>query len=191
MDFGQEPLPLADNSVDLAFCSHTVEHLDKVKLVYLLNELARVMSPQGVLRIVCPDLEQAVKAYYEKDKEFFWRRWHAQGWKKWNHPISLRGGLETLSVSECLSHEVACLNNTGNMSHVNALDFEYLSLLLRDSGFKHVIKSTSQGSVIPEMRAEHFDNIRDHYNLFSVYVEASQKLNFSNQHQINNRTNNK
>ncbi len=48
-------LPFDANSVALIYCSHTLEHLETEKAVALLKECARVLAPNGALRLALPD----------------------------------------------------------------------------------------------------------------------------------------
>ena len=57
------PWPIASNSVSEAFCSHFVEHIPhtlvgqpqyKNGLVLFMEEVYRVLEPQGMIRIECP-----------------------------------------------------------------------------------------------------------------------------------------
>ncbi|MFA6244588.1 MAG: class I SAM-dependent methyltransferase [Candidatus Hydrogenedentales bacterium] len=45
-------LPFADDSFDVAFASHIIEHLDDPR--GLLRELNRILKPGGTLRLACP-----------------------------------------------------------------------------------------------------------------------------------------
>ncbi len=45
-------LPFADDSFDVAFASHIIEHLDDPR--GLLREMDRILKPGGILRLVCP-----------------------------------------------------------------------------------------------------------------------------------------
>jgi len=56
-------IPFADSSVDVVYHSHVLEHLDRDVAVGFVREIARVLKPGGVLRVVVPDLERCCKAY--------------------------------------------------------------------------------------------------------------------------------
>lgn len=58
-----EKLPYNDNSFDVAYSSHFLEHLDKNIAPKLLNEMKRILKKNGILRIVVPDLENIIKEY--------------------------------------------------------------------------------------------------------------------------------
>ncbi len=62
-------IPLPDESVDYVFSSHFLEHLTKAGGEQLMTETLRVLRPGGVVRILVPDLEQAIAAYGEGRKE--------------------------------------------------------------------------------------------------------------------------
>lgn len=64
-------LPLASESVDYAVSVHALPELSYGELVPALEELLRVLKPHGVLRLVLPDLDQAVRAYQEGDEQYF------------------------------------------------------------------------------------------------------------------------
>lgn len=56
-------LPFASNSIDAVYHSHFMEHLDKDVAKVFLLEIKRVLKPEGIQRIVVPDLEKACRAY--------------------------------------------------------------------------------------------------------------------------------
>lgn len=62
----------ADNSVDVVYSSHTLEHLIPRSVTLFLNEAFRTLKPGGVIRIVVPDLYKICKRYineYENTNE--------------------------------------------------------------------------------------------------------------------------
>ncbi len=56
-------IPFADDSVDVVYHSHMLEHLDREVASHFLIEARRVLKPGGIHRIVVPDFEQACRAY--------------------------------------------------------------------------------------------------------------------------------
>jgi len=52
-----------DNSVDLIYCCHVIEHFKRNQIENVLKEWYRVLKPRGVLRIAVPDFEKLVKVY--------------------------------------------------------------------------------------------------------------------------------
>lgn len=58
---------VADASVDAVFSSHNIEHLYPHEVPLALAEFKRVLKPDGVVVITCPDL-QSVAALIAEDK---------------------------------------------------------------------------------------------------------------------------
>lgn len=58
-------LPLADDSMDVVYHSHLLEHLPPQAATPFLAECRRVLRPGGIVRVVVPDLEAMVRAYLE------------------------------------------------------------------------------------------------------------------------------
>jgi SAM-dependent methyltransferase len=56
-------IPFDSNSVDAVYHSHLLEHLDRNIAEGFLLEVRRVLKPNGIQRIVVPDLEKLCKDY--------------------------------------------------------------------------------------------------------------------------------
>ncbi|HEY9706602.1 MAG TPA: methyltransferase domain-containing protein, partial [Oculatellaceae cyanobacterium] len=56
-------IPFPDASFDVVYHSHVLEHFPKTEAEVFLRECYRVLRPQGVLRVVVPDLEQIARTY--------------------------------------------------------------------------------------------------------------------------------
>lgn len=56
-------LPFDDESVDVIYHSHVLEHLTATEGGKLLRECARVLQHGGIIRVVVPDLEGIARAY--------------------------------------------------------------------------------------------------------------------------------
>jgi predicted SAM-dependent methyltransferase len=56
-------IPFADESFDVVYNSHVLEHFPIVPAESFIRECYRVLRPSGILRIVVPDLEQIVRMY--------------------------------------------------------------------------------------------------------------------------------
>lgn len=59
----RQGLPFEDNSIDVVYHSHLLEHLEKNQAFDLMLETYRVLKQGGVLRVVVPDLERACRSY--------------------------------------------------------------------------------------------------------------------------------
>ncbi len=56
-------IPKADNSVDVVYSSHMIEHLDSCEVRAFLQEVKRVLRPGAIVRLVVPDLALIVEDY--------------------------------------------------------------------------------------------------------------------------------
>jgi SAM-dependent methyltransferase len=66
-----EGLPLPDDSIDYAVSIHALPEIGYKDLVPVLRELRRVLKPDGVLRLCLPDLDKAIRAYLDNDRDYF------------------------------------------------------------------------------------------------------------------------
>lgn len=60
-----QSIPFTDKSFDVVYHSHLLEHFSKTNAEYFLRECYRVLRPQGILRVVVPDLEQITRTYLQ------------------------------------------------------------------------------------------------------------------------------
>jgi predicted SAM-dependent methyltransferase len=56
-------IPFPDNSFQVVYHSHLLEHFPKDKAFELMQECRRVLETGGVIRVAVPDLEQIVRMY--------------------------------------------------------------------------------------------------------------------------------
>jgi SAM-dependent methyltransferase len=88
--FVDRRLPLATGSAKIFYFSHVNEHLNNETNDNILAEAYRCLEPGGVLRIVFPDFDAAVRAYERQDFHFFYQL----------EPRHLVGDVMTLSILE-------------------------------------------------------------------------------------------
>lgn len=60
-------LPLADESVDVLYCSHILEHLTVEEVHLALKNCYRHLKPGGIFRLVLPDIEVMAREYVNSD----------------------------------------------------------------------------------------------------------------------------
>ena len=58
-------LPIQDQSVDVLYSSHMLEHLDRIEVILFLKEAFRVLRPGGIIRVAVPDIQIQVAQYNE------------------------------------------------------------------------------------------------------------------------------
>jgi SAM-dependent methyltransferase len=66
-----EGLPLETNSIDYAVSIHALPEIAYPDLIPTLEELRRVLKAGGVLRLELPDLDKAIQAYTNGDRDYF------------------------------------------------------------------------------------------------------------------------
>ncbi len=67
----RKPLPIKNNSAEVFYSSHLIEHIRDEDVKFMLKECYRSLKPGGVIRITCPNIMLAVNAYVKKDKYYF------------------------------------------------------------------------------------------------------------------------
>lgn len=55
--------PFPDNHLDAVYSNHVLEHFTRDQGLFLIKESYRVLKPNGILRIVVPDLEGSCREY--------------------------------------------------------------------------------------------------------------------------------
>jgi predicted SAM-dependent methyltransferase len=131
-------IPLLDASADFVYSSHFLEHLFRQDAKRLLADSFRVLRPGGTLRIVVPDLAFAISLY-------------AQG-----------RGDEMLTQYFFVEDD-----NSYYARHKYMYDFEMLTALLREVGFKDVRRCTFQQGATPNLE------LLDNRPTDSLFVEAT------------------
>lgn len=63
-------IPLPDNSVDEILAQHVIEHFPWSETNKILKEWYRVLKPNGIIKIICPDLDYILRVYLSLDNAF-------------------------------------------------------------------------------------------------------------------------
>jgi Uncharacterized protein conserved in bacteria len=122
-------LPFPDNSVRYIYSSHTFEHFTNPESMAIAKECFRVLAPQGILRVVVPDLERIAREYLADTS-----------------PQAAQTFLSRLS----LNHSIQDVIHPGS-NHAQMFDGKALVHLLREAGFEQVALSKFRESAIPEI----------------------------------------
>jgi len=64
-------LPLPSESFDYIVSIHALPELPYCDMDKALSELRRLLKPGGVLRLSLPDMDKAIRAYLDKDVDYF------------------------------------------------------------------------------------------------------------------------
>jgi len=147
-------IPCPDNSADVVYSSHMIEHLDCGEAQDFLREAKRVLRPGGVIRLAAPDLGRLVENYMVSgDADIF-----------------VAGTNMSMARSASVASRIR-LALIGPRHHLWMYDGRSLSKLLHEAGFTDVCvmppgktNISDPGLLDLEERAEE-----------SIYLEAVQK----------------
>ena len=129
-------IDLPNESCEVVFCSHVFEHIPHIKLPLVLSEINRVLAPNGLLRILTPDLGKIAKAYVEKDINFF--KLAKEEDESLRTDLGLGGSFVNFIVSP--GQDTILLDRDLNLfisgyAHLYSYDFEMIEILLSKIGF--------------------------------------------------------
>lgn len=68
-------LPVPSSSIQLAYSSHCLEHLDDATVKRVLVEARRAISVDGTLILKLPDCEEVLQRWRERDESYFRETW--------------------------------------------------------------------------------------------------------------------
>ncbi|MEM7005562.1 MAG: methyltransferase domain-containing protein [Pseudomonadota bacterium] len=68
-------LPLSDNSVEIIFTEHVLEHFHHKDARGILADFHRTLKPGGMLRVIVPDLQIFAQKYIEHARDFMREHW--------------------------------------------------------------------------------------------------------------------
>lgn len=190
LDLRDQPdLPFPDGSCEVIFCSHVLEHVPDDATRHALGEMARILAPDGLVRIVVPDLEAALVAYREGDADFFDRGGarcvgptleaklvnliasYRMGDHRGGPPVEADEVRERVASSTPEEFVRWCVSRippeAEQRDHVNAYDAARLAALGAAAGLT-LTRSSYRASADPEMRGPAFD----HSPRISLYMEG-------------------
>ena len=117
------PLPIKEETYDLVYMSHILEHIPWTQTIAALQEIRRILVPGGSVEIWVPDLAKLVQAYREGHTG-------GCGWRKFNpendYVTWLNGRLFTYGPEEENWHRAV-------------FDAAYLKRQLRRAGFDKTV----------------------------------------------------
>ena len=58
-------IPVPDDLAEVVYSSHMLEHLDREEAISFMREARRILKPNGIIRIVVPDLRHLVENYLD------------------------------------------------------------------------------------------------------------------------------
>lgn len=190
-----EPWPLKDNSLNIIYSSHTIEHLNDKYTLDLMKQAHQKLKLGGIIRLTCPDIDVLLDAYKRNDKYMFREKLNRPQPHSIHQDIIWAFAAEhcsyissTPSVSdEQIQEDFKSLKKKDFLNkysdsitinfvkdypkdHKTWFNSEKLLEMLKLAGFENVYKSAYMQSKSPVLRdPRFFDNTHPDY---SVYVEA-------------------
>lgn len=175
-------IPYPDDSADVVYHSHTLEHLDREHVDGFFAEIMRVLRPGGIHRIVVPDLEPHVRAIVG-DLD----RWDASGEMARDHETHIAGAIEQAvrrvpgglrNASEKRRRiEMKLFGDARKTGQTHQWMWTRLSLTqaLTDAGFVAPRVVSADESAIPDWRGYGLDVAANGSELHgdSLYVETT------------------
>jgi predicted SAM-dependent methyltransferase len=146
-------LPFADASCRGIHVEHFFEHLNHEDERHaFLTECFRCLEKDGVLRIVVPDAELFVAAYL------------SPGWDEFREIAAVGDDPEAnfATKMDALNHVFI-----QDSEHYGGYDGESLSAVLRDHGFREIVRRSFQTGNFPDGCID-----RQQHKPYSLYVEA-------------------
>lgn len=129
----REGIPLPDESAELVFSEHFLEHIDYPHSVKkFVKEVFRILKPSGILIIGVPDAEIVIRAYQMRNKWIF-----RKFLRKWYTKRTVRKDIETY-IDLVNIHFRDQEHDDIYSPHRWAYDREKLFLLLRRAKFKNI-----------------------------------------------------
>jgi len=165
--------PIKDNSYNLVYCSHILEHLSQEAAMYTLKEIYRVLKARGGLRLVVPNMDLALQHYGDKE----WWGIHFPGMNCedafMNFFASDLVGKMKYDKSKNLDYYRKKITNESQErnpgNHRNWFTFVKVKRLLEEAGFKGIEKSQPRQSKFNEFCQKGIDKTAEE---LSLYVDA-------------------
>jgi len=107
-----DPLPIPDNSAELIYTSHVLEHITNKAVANILKESYRILKPSGIIRIVVPDIELDYQAYLRGDRDHFQ---YPHYWTDKTKGICINSRMKDASIEQMFLYNIA-----SNVSTIHA-----------------------------------------------------------------------
>jgi len=127
--FSLEPLPIENESAEVVYTSHTVEHINNAAAQNMFNEAYRILKSDGFFRITTPNIDLEYRAYRENDRNYFyWIDMYSipKNWQraKYNMPLS-DASIEQIFLAHFAS-SISTLHSDDVPERINDDDFKSL-----------------------------------------------------------------
>jgi len=155
VDLEKQLLPFSDSTMKTVVCISAINYFSKSRGQEIINDVYRVLKPDGIVRFATQDLEVISEKYVNKDKNFFFQKLN-------NGRERFEG--ETIADKFNSWFYGYLINASKHCRYF--YDFETLALMFNKAGFKNIKKRKYHESLIPEINL--IDNRPDQM----FYLEA-------------------
>ncbi len=174
-------IPFENNSVDAVYHSHLLEHLDRSNVREFLMEVFRVLKPNGIQRIVVPDLYLLCKSYINNYEQCNLKNEISERHDDFVSAIleqSVRkeayGSSKQNKIMRIIENTILGDARKRGETHQWMYDKVNLSNILKEIGFKNIKVQTFSKSDISNWKKYRLDldNEDREYKSGSLYLEA-------------------
>lgn len=124
--WGNESLPFDNETFEIVYASHCLEHVPWYQVDYAVSEVYRILKNGGIFEVHVPDLSYIISCYQNKINGDKWQKFNNQEhYVKW------------------FSSRLISYGPTLSNYHKSCFDEEYLSHCLSKAGFNKIEKVTS------------------------------------------------
>jgi predicted SAM-dependent methyltransferase len=190
-----KPLPIGDQTIEAAYTSHVIEHLKDKHVQFMFHDAWRVLRDGGYFRISCPNIDLYVRAFRDRDLEFFHYRHHPHYARAGiNDSVAglfldvfatdlasrptpytyedIRASMDSLGVEKALEYYCSqvAYDYAKSHYHVNWFNVAKLTRMLTAAGFSEIYVSALGQSYCPAMRDTTMFDLGD--PKISLFVEC-------------------
>lgn len=187
--FGNNRLPFKNNSVDIFYSSHTLEHIPQIYCQHIFNELYRCLRKKGILRLTVPDFDLYYKSYGSKDNAFYSNYPYKEIYKNFLKTLAtyfvdkisekeLRSKYNKLSKQKFADYFVGKIPISSQIknpsNHINWWTYKKMEKHLIKAGFNknNIYRSFPQGSSSSHMRGTGVNGFDVRHPTTSLFIEA-------------------
>lgn len=121
------PISVDDNSAEIVYSSHTIEHITDEAAQNMFNESHRILRKGGVFRVTTPNIDLEFRAYKQNDRHFFyWTDQYSD--PKVYQKIKLNKSLNEASIQQIFlwhfASSASILHADGSPERINDEEFD-------------------------------------------------------------------
>lgn len=160
-DLRKDSLPFEKGIIDNIYISHVIEHIETRFVENFIHESYRVLKPQGVLRIACPDAEFLYEVSCFENEYWAWR----SGWFKGKN-VDKKAFASLPSQMDFYIREVSTPRSKYYLNRLQALELD--SIDIQGLAYKEILeKLTSDLEFRLDYPGDHI-NAWDYYRLKKI-----------------------